>query len=245
MIPAEEMVEKMNSAGLGYDRVELLPGSTYKDNSTIVICPTRGAIHHRAMQAIMGLMAPMNTRKAFFMPAGQEVGQAYTDTMKMVLSNPGLADFKYVLSIEDDMIPPPDGHLKLLEGMEQGYDVLGGIYFLKGDYNYPQAYGDPKRFAETGVLDFRPLDVTSALREGSIIPVNGTAMGFTLYRMEIFKKLEPPWWVTVSEWDPVTGGKSFTQDLWGAERIARAGFKQGIHCGVKCGHLDTATGIVY
>ncbi len=74
--------------------------------------------------------------------------------------------------------------------------------------------------------------------------VNGTAMGCTLYRMELFREFSPPWFVTVA--DVIDGQSSgFTQDLYFAKRLKLAGKRLAVDCRVRVGHLDTNTGMVY
>src|SRR5580692_7496378 len=74
MLPVADVIKTM-SHGKGFDRVHAIPGSTYKDNSTIIIIPTRGTIHHKIVSAWMGLMAPMNQKRAGpIFAVGHEVG---------------------------------------------------------------------------------------------------------------------------------------------------------------------------
>ena len=75
MLPVAEVKDKM----LGFERVALIPGTTYKDNSTVIIIPTRGHIHWRIVQAWQQLIAPMNQKRAIFFAAGHEIGQAYEE----------------------------------------------------------------------------------------------------------------------------------------------------------------------
>lgn len=232
-------------AGLGFERVHTIPASTYKDNSTIMICPTRGMIHHKVVASWQGLMAPMNQKKMFLFCSGAEVGKAYDQMVLWILNHPELTKWKYIMTVEDDNLLPPDAHIRLLESIEEtGYDAMAGLYFTKGDYNMPMAYGDPNEFRATGKLDFRPRNVVEALNAGKIMEVNGVAMGCTLYRLDLFKYIPPPWFVTVQE---VENGanKGYTQDLWFCERAKRMGKKFGVDMRVKVGHLDPTTEVVY
>lgn len=240
----------MASPGLGYERSQLLPGSTYRDNSTVIVVPTRGKPHEPSLSpkfvsAFLGLIAPMNQKRAVFFAAGHEVGRAYDEMIVAVLAHPQFSTWRYVLSIEDDMLIPPDAHIRLLESIEAGpFDAVGGMYFTKGEINMPMCYGDPEEFRRTGVLDFRPRDVVAALAAGHVVPCNGLAMGCTLYRLALFKEIPPPWFVTVS--DVVDGGtKAMTQDLAFAEKACRAGKRFASDTRVKAGHLDVGTGNVY
>jgi hypothetical protein len=244
MVPADAVVQTMSS-GLGFERAELLDRATFKDSSTCIVVPTRGAVHHRVVSAWQSLIAPMNQKRAFFLVSGAEVGDAYNTAIQNILANPELSTWKYVLTLEDDNLPPPDAHVRLLESIDKGYDAVSGIYFTKGEINMPMAYGNPQRFAETGALDFRPLDIREELKAEALVPVNGIAMGCSLYRMDLFREIPPPWFVTLADLIPGEGVKCYTQDLQFCEKAVRAGKKFAVDCRVKVGHLDLATGIVY
>lgn len=235
----------MQSPGLGYERIKTRHGSSYKNNSTVIIIPTRGMVHQRVVESLMGMMAPMNQKRAIVWAVGDEVGRAYTDTLKMVLAHPELSKWKYVMTLEDDNIQPPDAHIRLLESIEMGLDAVSGIYFTKGELNEPMAYGDPEHYARTGELEFRPRDIRQSLAQGTVMEVNGIAMGCSLYRMELFRQIEAPWFVTLADWKHGEGAKAFTQDLYFCERAKRAGKRFGVDMRVKVGHMDINTGIVY
>jgi hypothetical protein len=247
MQPIAEVVEQIKSAGLGYERVELIPGSTYQDNSTIVICPTRGAINHRIVAAFMHMMTPMNQKRAFLFCSGDEVGRAYDRMIKGILADPELSKWKYIMTIEDDNLIPPDAHVRLLESIELGkFDAVSGIYFTKGEgMNMPMAYGDPEEYLATGQIDFKPRDVREALKHGYIMPVNGIAMGCGLWRMDLFRSLAEPWFVTVADIVPDKGPQMFTQDLYFCMNAKKAGKRFAVDLRVKVGHMDVATGVVY
>lgn len=241
MTPATEVVEQLK----GFDRVELIAGNTYKDQSTIILVPTRGTINHRVVSSWQSMMAPMNQKRIFWMCAGDEVGEAYNRMIKMILENPELSKFKYILTLEDDNIQPMDAHIRLLESIEKyKVDAVSGLYFTKGELNMPMAYGNPAIYEMTNELEFRPRDVRDAIAAGEFMPVNGIAMGCSLYRMSLFKEIPGPWFVTVSDVTP-EGPKAYTQDLYFCERARRQGKSFGVDMRVKVGHLDINTGIVY
>jgi hypothetical protein len=232
--------------GLGFERVNLIPGSTYQDSSTVLIVPTRGMIHHKAVSALQSIIAPMNQKRALLFCAGDEVGQAYDNMIGQILGNADLSKWKYVMTVEDDNLPPADAHIRLLESIEWGkYDAVSGIYFTKGDVNMPMAYGDPEEYAKTGALHFQPRDVRKALENGNIMEVNGIAMGCALWRMECFKKLERPWYTTLADVVPSQGAQVMTQDLAFCRKMRLAGMRMAVDFRVKVGHLDVTTGTVY
>ena len=238
---------KKSLDGRGFDRIEEVHGSTYRDCSTVIIVPSRDdKFHWRVVQAWQNLIAPMNTRRGFFFVVGDEVGKAYNNTIKNILADPNLSTWKYVLTLETDNLPPPDAHIRLIEAIEEfALDGVGGIYFTKGEIQRPMAYGSPEEFRRTGVLDFRPLDIRDALNKGRVIEVNGIAMGCSLYRMELFRQIPEPWFVTVNDIVEGKGAQGFTQDLFFAQKAKLAGKRFGVDLRVKVGHLDLASGVVY
>lgn len=246
MQPIADVLSAMDKPGLGFDRVEHIAGSTYKDSSTVIVIPTRGMIHHRVVSAWQGLIAPMNQKRAILFASGHEVGQAYNAMIQMILAHPELSKWRYVLTLEDDNIPPQDAHLRLLESIEWGgYDAVSGLYFTKGEVNMPMAYGDPEEYARTGQLGFAPRDVKSALAAGQIMKVNGIAMGCALWRMDLFRQIPAPWYVTLNDLVPGQGVVGMTQDLRLCAEARRAGKTFAVDLRVKVGHLDVTSGVVY
>lgn len=244
--PIKDVVEQIKSAGLGFERVEHIVGSTYKDSSTVIVIPSRGMIPERVVQSWLALLAPMNQKRAILFASGHEVGEAYNDMIRNILANPELSKWKYVMTLEDDNIPPADAHIRLLESIEWGnYDAISGLYFTKGEHNMPMAYGDPDEYKRTGVLDFRPRDVREALAAGQILGVNGIAMGCGLWRMDLFREIPAPWFVTVADVIPGKGAQCFTQDLNMCSKAVAQGKRFAVDMRVKVGHLDMNNGVVY
>jgi hypothetical protein len=160
-----------------------------------------------------------------------EVGDAYNKAVEMILDNPQLAKFKYLLTVEHDNIPPSDGLLRLYEGMEK-YDGVGGLYWTKGETGQPMIYGDPNVMPR----NFIP----QVPRPETLQHCNGTGMGFNLFKIAMFKKMPRPWFRTVQEKD-----KAFSQDLWFFNNAAGYGYKFACDTRVKVGHLDFSTGTVW
>jgi hypothetical protein len=107
------------------------------------------------------------------------------------------------------------------------------------------AYGDPSEYQRTGVLDFKPLDIRKALTQGNVVEVNGIAMGCSLYRMDLFREIQPPWFVTVADIVEGKGAVGFTQDLYFCQKAKMAGKRFGVDLRVRVGHLDLGSGVVY
>jgi hypothetical protein len=201
---------------------------SYKDLSCVMVVPCFGSIPTKAVSAWMNLYSPPNAKFVRLFAVGMEVGHAFSTAIESILAHPDLKNYRYVLTLEHDNIPPADGIVKLLASMEEHpeYSCIGGLYFTQGPGGVAQIWGDPK----DPVLNFRPqVPVVGTVQECC-----GTGMGFNVWRMEMFKdeRLRRPWFKTQTE-----QGVS-TQDLyfWGDAR--KYGYRCAIDTNVRVGHYD-------
>lgn len=210
----------------------LTASGSYKDLSTVIVTPTRGgrSLCPRFVGAIMNLMRPMN-QKCFgpMFISGMEVGAAFNAAVETIMNHPQLCQFKFMFTLEDDNIPPPDCLLKLYESMRD-FDVIGGLYWTKGEGGQPMIYGNPSE----SPLNFVPQRVQS----GTVQRCNGVGMGATLFKLDVFKKIPAPWFQTIQDWDPQGGSRGYTQDLSFCEKLCKIGGRIGVDTRVKVGHLD-------
>lgn len=202
---------------------------TYQDLSTVCVVPTRGVIPARVVEAYMGLMAPMNQKFLRMFVTGLEVGAAYSAAIETILAHEELSKWKYVLTMEEDNLPPPDGLLRLYESIRD-YAAVGGLYWTKGEEGQPMIYGSPE-----GPLNFIP----QAPQPDTVQETNGLGMGFTLFKLDVFsdERLDRPFFQTVQSFDPVSGTRGMTQDLHFFERIRKLGYRVACDTRVKVGHL--------
>jgi hypothetical protein len=175
-------------------------------------------------------MKPMNQKVIGpIFAIGMEVGEAYNNMFQMVMDNPELSKWKYILTIEEDNMPPPDGLLKLYEDMDR-YDVVGGLYWTKGEGGQPMIYGDPKVIPKNFIPQ---MPIPETIQEA-----NGLGMGFNLFKISMFKKVPKPWFKTMQEHTPGVGTKVYTQDLYFYEKAGMEGSRFACDNRVRVGHYD-------
>jgi hypothetical protein len=225
---------------------QVIQGNTYRDRSTVIFIPSLGSLSVRAVQAYNNLMKPMNQKVTQIYLVNDEVGKAYQQMVEIVRTNPELKKWKYVLTLEHDNLPPPDGLLKLYEDIEKGpYDAVGGLYWLKGEGGKPMAYGKPYDDYGAPILPMNfvpwlpPLD--------TVAEVNGLGMGFTLFKtsMLLDPKLPQPLFMTEQSYTPGVGVRAYTQDLRAFEILKRHGYRFAISTRVRVGHYDQANDKVW
>lgn len=185
------------------------------------------------------LQTPANAKFSRMSIVNCEVGDAYNQAVQLILDDPGLSQFAYMLTVESDNVPPHDGLLKLLHEAEEGHwDALGGAYWQKGEGGGFHAYGQP----QPGIFpkDYRPW----VPKPNSVSEVNALGMGFTLFKIDMFKYIKPPWFKTVADWIPGVGELASTQDLYFFKKAARAGYRFAVSTNVRVGHID-GNGVVW
>lgn len=205
----------------------------YKNLNTLWITPTRGTCATITAFSWMNVIGPPNSCVCKMRIEKMEVGQAYNEAITTMLKSPWGSKFNYVLTVEEDNLPPPDGLLKLFESI-QNYDAVGGLYWIKGEGGAPMIWGDPK---EPGTF------VPQSPKSDTVQECNGLGMGFTLFRADMFK--DPrfdfgKWFQTVGE-----KGSYMTQDLYFFKKAQELGYKFACDTRVKVGHYDAETGIIW
>lgn len=207
----------------------LIRGGSWKKQRIVVILPSAEVIPAKVALAYWNMAFAPNNGVVKILALGLEVGDAYSKAIEGVLAHPELSQWEYILTIEHDNMPPPDGVLKLLERMEDHPELacIGGLYFTKGMGGVAQIWGDPK----DPVLNFRPQIPDY---NGGLVECCGTGMGFNLFRMAMFKdeRLRKPWFTTQTK-----NGVS-TQDLYFWSDARKFGYRCAIDCAVHVGHYD-------
>lgn len=219
-----------HNADLAASTQRILEGGSWKTQRVIMLIPAGKTIPTKVYLSHCALIFPPNQAAHRMAAIGMEVGEAFSNSIQTILETPGLQDWEYLLTIEHDNVPPPDGIVKLIKRMEQHpeYACIGGLYWTKGiEHAVPQIWGDPK----DPVLNFRPQPPVP----GQLVECCGTGMGFNLWRLSMFKdsRLRKPWFKTVAGAEGVG-----TQDLyfWGDAR--KYGYRCAIDCDVLVGHYD-------
>jgi len=223
-----------HNADLEKSAARIIQGASWKKQRVIVMLPAGASIPTKVALSHWNLIFPPNQGAHRMACIGMEVGEAYSSAIEQVLSHPELSTWEYVLTIEHDNVPPPDGLLKLIERMDAHpeYACIGGLYWTKGEGGVPQIWGDPK----DPVVNFRPQPPVP----GQLVECCGTGMGFNIWRLSMFKdaKLRRPWFKTLNGSE---GGGVGTQDLYFWVDARKYGYRCAVDCNVLVGHYDINT----
>jgi hypothetical protein len=216
-----------HNEGLEQGRSRVIQGGSWKRQRIVVVIPTGNAIPAKVALAIWNLSFPPNNNIMRVIAIGLEVGEAYSNAVEGILAEPALADWEYMLTIEHDNLPRPNGVLKLLERMEAHPELhcISGLYFQKGEGGYPQIWGDPK----DPIPNCRPQPPVN----GELVECCAVGMGFALWRLSMFRDQRIPRPLFKTEAYPMV-----SQDLYFWNQARPLGYRCAVDCSVKVGHLD-------
>lgn len=217
-------------------RSRLEKEASWKRQRIVRLKPADVMIATKVAETHESLVYPPNNGMARLLAVGVEVGKAYSAAIEGILRHPELSTWEYLLTLEHDNMPPPDGVIRLVSRMDANprLSCIGGLYYTKGEGGVPQIWGDPKDPA----LNFRPQLPDPS---GGMVECCGTGMGFNLWRLEMFKdkRLRKPWFVTQTE-----GGVA-SQDLYFWMDARRFGYRCAVDCSVRVGHYDVKEDTVW
>lgn len=220
-----------HSADPAGTRARLIRNGSHKRQRIVVVVPAIAPIPPKVYLSHVNLAFPPNNGVVRVLAEGMEVGDAYSQAITNVLAHGELGKWEYVLTLETDNAPPPDGVVRLVEDLEQHpeYSAVGGLYFTKGVGGCSQIWGDPC----DPVLNFRPQPPQPECLQECC----GLGNGFTLFRLSMFAdlRLRRPWFYTPSG---RSGEGIGTQDLYFWADARKHGYRCAVDTRVRVGHYD-------
>tara|TARA_R110000868_G_scaffold220418_4_gene471640 strand:- start:6513 stop:7253 length:741 start_codon:yes stop_codon:yes gene_type:complete len=223
-----------NNTNLATSTERVIKAGTWKKQRIVMIVPSADMIASRVYLSHLSMAFPPNQSVHRMLALGCEVGDAYSRSIAEIVDNPQhpCFDWEYVLTVESDNCPPFDGVVKLIKRMEENphLSAICGLYWCKGADNIaPHIWGE----ISDPVVNYRP----QPPKAGELVECYGLSMGFTLYRMSMFKdkRIARPFFKTYSG---IEGKGIGTQDLSFWAEARKYGYRCAVDCGVLVGHWD-------
>jgi len=215
----------------------LLNSRSSVDLSTVCIIPNNGLVPAKVAENWLCQTSQMNQKFLRLMANGMEKYDAYNSIIEQILTTPGLNEFKYVLTLEENTIFPLDGLIRLFESIEK-YDVVGGLSWTPGVEGRPMIYGDPHGMLQT-FTHVAPLAET-------VQPCLAVGTGFALFKLALFKddRVPRPWFrhPLRHETGKPAGNKP---DMSFFQNLHMLGYKVACDTRVKVGTYDPVNDLVW
>lgn len=219
-----------HNADLASSTTRIVHGNSWKKQRVVMLIPAGETIPAKVYLSHCALIFPPNQAAHRMLAIGMEVGEAFSSSIEQILAHPEVGQWEYLLTIEHDNCPPNDGLVKLIAALDAHpeFAAISGLYWTKGPGGVPQIWGDIR----DPLPNYRPQPPDP---NGGLVECWGTGMGFTLFRLQMFRdeKLRRPWFRTVAD---ATGVG--TQDLYFWSDARKHGYRCAVACDVRVGHYD-------
>lgn len=191
-------------------------------------CPTRTMTRETGL-SLATLTKPMFASYIPISPDSMEVGEARNECVERARE----AGAEHILFIDYDVMPPPNALVRLLS---HKLPIVGGVYHSKSVPSYPLLWvkGWPGAFED--------------YEAGDLVSVHGMGMGCTLIRMDVFDKMEKPYFKTIPGYvneNPSVVLPHMTEDTYFCDKARKAGFDVVADTGIQAYHVDWVTGVSY
>lgn len=222
---------------------QIVTGTQQRANFLVCII-TLGMVPIEYHVASSRLQFPVNGRAQSMIVKKYEVGKARDLCVDHLLRLPEENRPEYMFFFGDDMIPEWDGLIRLYDEMVTGkWDVLTGLYYIKAEPPVPLTWrNDTIGWMMPGIH----------YKVGEVIDVDVTGMDFTLIRTSFLQKMaeqvERPFFKTGPgpfPYQSIEQIVTFTEDVYFLAKARKCGGKIGVHTGVKVGHYDIKSGMIY
>lgn len=201
----------------------------------VVGVPSLGMVPIEFVVAFARLQMPINGSCQAVWAKGMEVGVARNYIAEQAITMN--SDPKFLFFLGDDMIPPWNGLISLHEEMELGkWDVLSGLYYMKSEPPTPIVWRNDRIGKMIPGIHFKV---------GEVVWCDVTGLDFTLIRMDVFKKIKPPYFKTGPTLNAAGAIIYHTEDVWFLDKCKEAGLRVGVHTGIRVAHLDVKSGMIY
>ena len=198
-------------------------------NGVFESIPNFGTLDSEFVSNLLVQETPIHTSVFWCLPMNMTVDEARNSSVKMAIER----ECEYVFFRDYDVICPPNA-LPIL--MSRNVDIIGGLYFSKSKPPWPLLFVDNKPSLEWSI--------------GDVVKCDAIGMGCTLIKTEVFKKMEPPWFVTGGESSVedahLLASYIFTEDVHFCNRMKKElGISPYIDTSLNCAHKDLKTGQKY
>lgn len=177
---------------------------------------------HHARHRLMLHTAAQNIEIAEISIDRMEVAKARIELVRAAIGG----DCTHVFFMDDDMIHPMDGLLKLLA---HDVPIISGLYFNRIWPHAPQVYHDAQEPWNKGKFWPYMLNLDDCAKE-PIMEADVVGAGCLLIKAEVFANVPEPWFQFCD---------NLGEDFYFCVAARKAGYKVLVDTGVQCLHIGT------
>lgn len=191
----------------------------------IGIC-SGGQIHAQTVTSLIGALNKLKDEGIDFKVSCQ-IGGYKPASMNNIVKEVLAEGYDYYMSIDCDMVFPPDGIIRLLDNNKA---IVGANYSVRGN----AVNGNPRE-AVVKIADDKGKLKSMAVHDlpKQLFKCFSIGNGFTLYKADIFKKIPEPWFEARVD----DSGNFSTEDVHFMAKANAAGIKVWCNPKIQMGHI--------
>jgi hypothetical protein len=197
-------------------------------NKVLIGMCSGGVVQAQTVVSLLGLAGGNQTPAAFSL----QIGGYKPHSLNRLVEEAKSLECTHLLSIDCDMIFPPDGLQRLLEADK---DIVGALYRARGNHETQDTPYSVIKF-----LKGKEADVYKSVPEEDVpktlFQCGAVGLGLTLIKMEVFDKLPFPYFRTTE-----TPDQHSTEDIVFCQDAIKAGFEVWCDPTLSMGHLGQYT----
>lgn len=187
----------------------------------LISVPSFGSLDVEFVTRYYGMDLPVNQVVHRAYPCGLPVADARNMSVRGAIER----DCEYVYFVDYDVLVPRDALTRLIA---RAAPMVGGLYFTKAEPPWPLVLVDGH-----STMDWTP---------GDLVKADATGMGCMLLRVDLLKKLDPPWFDTGAS-STGDGREWHTEDTYFFGRVKEElGLSPYVDTAVSCIHKNLLTG---
>ncbi|MDO8515209.1 MAG: hypothetical protein Q7S14_01790 [bacterium] len=207
----------------------------FKETKVVIGIPSRGMLSTHFLPPLLKQSMPINIFVEYCFVIGKEVGLARNELVEKSLK----LNADYLLFIDDDVIIPQDAVARLINLVDEGRDIVAGVYYSK------QIPPQPLIFKGIGTGCFSNWKVGEILEN-----VSGVGMGLTIIKTDVFRKLKRPWFKTINSTKFVSKEGNIVsfgidEALYFCYKALSCGFRISVDTSIQGIHYDFRTDRFY
>jgi hypothetical protein len=194
----------------------------------IGIC-SGGTIHAQTAVSLIGALNRLKEEGNIDFNVSIQIGGYKPPAMNRLVKAALGGEFDYFMSIDNDMVFPPAGIIRLLDNDK---DIVGANYSVRGN----AVTGNPRE-AVVKVADKNGKKLSMPLSNlpKELFKCFSVGNGFTLYKTAIFKSIPEPWFEARENED----GEFSTEDVHFQAKANKAGFEVWCNPKIQMGHIGS------
>lgn len=116
-------------------------------------------------------------------------------------------------------------------------DIVGGLYMRKGGEFYPNVF----RIVDDGTEHGQMQTFFPKAKRGELVECAAIGTGCMLINVDVFRKIEPPWFLYEPYFEPDKRHKTQTEDIVFCRYAREAGYKIYVDPNIHAGHVGLFT----